>query len=149
MRNKRRTSRICLALSTDACVSNENLASTSVETFPGTIFRISEPKATSSRSRAASTWSSIPLPCAAVSMVWSSVHVHCLRVTFRTRRPRQSTWHIRPFSKQRESKMGWWWHLVACICRLLLFVSVCSQRVAAMTPTGKVTGVADDDLRIC
>lgn len=43
------------ALSTDALVSKENRASTSVETLPGMILRISLPNATRSRSSAAST----------------------------------------------------------------------------------------------
>ena len=53
----------CSALSMEACLSNENLASTSVETFPGTMARISLPNSTKSLSRAASTCSSIDLPC--------------------------------------------------------------------------------------
>ena len=40
----------------DASLSKENRASTSVDTLPGTMFRISFPNATSNRSRAESTW---------------------------------------------------------------------------------------------
>jgi hypothetical protein len=53
---------ICRALSTDPLVSKENRASTSVETFPGTIFKISLPNSTKSRSSVASTFSSMLLP---------------------------------------------------------------------------------------
>lgn len=60
------TSMMCLALSMEACVSKENRASTSVDTRPGTMARISLPNSTSSRSRHASTFSSIEpsyIPC--------------------------------------------------------------------------------------
>lgn len=51
------------ALVTEALVSKENRASTSVETLPGTIARISRPNSTRRRSRAWSTcWSRSP-PC--------------------------------------------------------------------------------------
>jgi hypothetical protein len=53
---------MCRALSTDPLMSNENRASTSVETFPGTICKISLPNSTKRRSRVASTFSSIVLP---------------------------------------------------------------------------------------
>ena len=59
----RRTSMMCRALSTEPLVSKENRASTSVETFPGTIFKISLPNSTKRRSRVASTFSSSVLPC--------------------------------------------------------------------------------------
>ena len=45
----------------DAPVSKENLASTSVETRPGTIFKISFPNSTSRASRAFSDCSSMEL----------------------------------------------------------------------------------------
>lgn len=57
-----RTSMICRALEMDAFVSKEKRASTSVETFPGTIFRISLPNSTSNRSSVASTLSSRSWP---------------------------------------------------------------------------------------
>lgn len=57
------TSMMCRALSTEALVSKEKRASTSVDTFPGTIFRISFPNSTSRRSRVASVFSSRVLPC--------------------------------------------------------------------------------------
>lgn len=53
---------MCRALLTEPFVSKENRASTSVETFPGTIFKISFPNSTKRRSRAASVFSSISLP---------------------------------------------------------------------------------------
>jgi len=58
-----RTSMMWRALSTDPLVSKENLASTSVETFPGTTFKISFPNSTRRRSRVASTFSSTSFPC--------------------------------------------------------------------------------------
>ena len=51
------------ALSMEPCLSNEKRASTSVETLPGTILRISFPNSTKSRSRVASTCSSMPFAC--------------------------------------------------------------------------------------
>lgn len=54
---------MCNAFSTLAFSSNENLASTSVDTFPGTMFKISLPNCTSKLSSVASTWSSMFLPC--------------------------------------------------------------------------------------
>lgn len=56
------TSIMCRALSTLALVSKEKRASTSVETLPGTILRISLPNSTRRRSRAASTWLSMSWP---------------------------------------------------------------------------------------
>jgi hypothetical protein len=58
------TSMMRRAFSTEAFVLKEKLASTSVETLPGMMFRISLPNSTSRRSRAASTLESIspPLP---------------------------------------------------------------------------------------
>ncbi len=53
---------IWCAFSTVALVSEESLASTSVDTFPGTISRISVPDSTSKRSRVASACSSTSLP---------------------------------------------------------------------------------------
>ena len=50
------------AFSTDASMSKERRASTSVETLPGTIFKISWPNSTKSLSRVASTCSSRVLP---------------------------------------------------------------------------------------
>jgi hypothetical protein len=50
------------AFSRDLSMSNERAASTSVDTFPGTIFRISVPNSTSSLSRVASICSSIDPP---------------------------------------------------------------------------------------
>ena len=44
-------------------ISKEKRASTSVETLPGTICRISLPNSTSRRSRVESTFSSMSLPC--------------------------------------------------------------------------------------
>ena len=55
---------ICNAFSTLFAVSNEKRASTSVDTFPGTIFRISFPNCTSRLSSVASTFSSSELACA-------------------------------------------------------------------------------------
>jgi len=57
------TSMMCSALSTDCWVLKENRASTSVDTFPGMICRISLPNCTSRLSRVASTWASTSLPC--------------------------------------------------------------------------------------
>jgi hypothetical protein len=54
---------ICSAFSTLALVSNENLASTSVDTLPGTIFKISLPNCVNKLSSVASTCSSMSLPC--------------------------------------------------------------------------------------
>lgn len=51
------------ALFTEASVSKEKRASTSVETLPGTIFKISVPNCTRRLSRVASTCSSTVLPC--------------------------------------------------------------------------------------
>lgn len=53
---------MCRALSIDPLVSNENRASTSVDTFPGIIAKISLPNSTRRRSRVASTLSSIVSP---------------------------------------------------------------------------------------
>ena len=64
---------MCSALSTLAFVSKLKRASTSVETFPGTIFRISEPNCTSRLSRVASTWSSMDLPWALPYATASSI----------------------------------------------------------------------------
>ena len=47
----------------DPSTSNEKRASTSVDTLPGTILRISLPNSTSKRSRVESTFSSMLLPC--------------------------------------------------------------------------------------
>lgn len=67
------------ALSTEAFVSKEKRASTSVETLPGMILRISLPNSTRRLSRAASTWASIspPLPlaystAASISLAYSA-----------------------------------------------------------------------------
>ena len=60
--NAERTSMMWRALEMDAFVSKEKRASTSVETFPGTFFRISLPNSTSNRSRVASTLSSRSWP---------------------------------------------------------------------------------------
>jgi hypothetical protein len=57
-----RTSMMRSAFFTDASVSKEKRASTSVETFPGMILRISLPNCTSKLSNVASTWSSMLLP---------------------------------------------------------------------------------------
>ena len=54
---------MCRALSTLFSVEKENLASTSVETFPGTIFRISVPNCTRRLSNVASTCSFKSFPC--------------------------------------------------------------------------------------
>jgi hypothetical protein len=62
-KGKKLTSMMCSALSTLAFVSKLKRASTSVETFPGTIFRISEPNCTSKLSSVESTCSSMFLPC--------------------------------------------------------------------------------------
>lgn len=51
------------AFSTVAFVSKEKRASTSVETLPGIILRISRPNSTKRRSRAASTLSFRVVPC--------------------------------------------------------------------------------------
>jgi hypothetical protein len=56
-------------------VSKENRASTSVDTLPGTILRISLPNATRSRSNVASTLSSRSLPYRIFSMLWSCVGI--------------------------------------------------------------------------
>jgi hypothetical protein len=53
---------MCRALFTDCSVEKEKRASTSVETLPGTICRISFPNCTSRLSRVASTWFSISVP---------------------------------------------------------------------------------------
>jgi len=58
-----RTSMMCRALLTEASVSNEKRASTSVETLPGMILRISLPNCTSRLSSVASTCSSMSFPC--------------------------------------------------------------------------------------
>ena len=57
------TSMMWRALLMEPSMSKEKRASTSVETLPGTIWRISLPNSTSRRSRVASTFSSISLPC--------------------------------------------------------------------------------------
>lgn len=54
---------MCSAFFTLPSLSKEKRASTSVETLPGTIFRISLPNWTSRLSMAESTWSSTSLPC--------------------------------------------------------------------------------------
>jgi hypothetical protein len=54
---------MCSALLTDASVSKEKAASTSVETLPGMMFRISFPNCTSRLSNVASTCSSTVEPC--------------------------------------------------------------------------------------
>lgn len=54
---------MCNAFSTEAFLSNESLASTSVDTRPGTMFKISLPNCTSRLSKVASTFSSRELPC--------------------------------------------------------------------------------------
>ena len=54
---------MCRALFTEASVSNEKRASTSVETLPGMILRISLPNCTRRLSKVASTCSSTLLPC--------------------------------------------------------------------------------------
>lgn len=65
-KNARLTLMIWRALSTEALVSNDRWASTSVETLPGMILRISVPNSTRRRSSASSTCSSAepPLPLA-------------------------------------------------------------------------------------
>lgn len=57
------TSMMRSALLTEAFVSKEKRASTSVETLPGTMFRISLPNWTRRLSSVASTWSSMLSPC--------------------------------------------------------------------------------------
>ena len=57
------TSMICRAFLIEPWTSKENRASTSVETFPGTICRISLPNSTSRRSSVESIFSSKSLPC--------------------------------------------------------------------------------------
>jgi hypothetical protein len=73
------TSIMCRALATEAFVSKEKRASTSVETLPGMMFRISLPNCTRRLSRVASTCSSVSLPCflpystaASISFAYSS-----------------------------------------------------------------------------
>jgi hypothetical protein len=73
------TSMMCRALFTEASVSKEKRASTSVETFPGMILRISFPNWTRRLSNVASTCSSMSLPCflpystaASISLAYSS-----------------------------------------------------------------------------
>ncbi len=61
------------AFSTEVLVSKEKRASTSVETLPGTICRISLPNSTKRRSRVASTCSSIVLPWKPACQSCSSV----------------------------------------------------------------------------
>ena len=58
------TSIICRAFLIEPWTSKEKRASTSVETFPGTICRISLPNSTSRRSSVESIFSSKSLPCA-------------------------------------------------------------------------------------
>ena len=53
---------MCRALATDSSVEKEKRASTSVETLPGTIWRISLPNCTSRLSRVVSTWFSRSVP---------------------------------------------------------------------------------------
>lgn len=72
-RDTRRTSMMCRALSTEALVSNERLASTSVETLPGTTLRISLPNSTRRASRALSTCSSTEPPCFLAEATASSI----------------------------------------------------------------------------
>ena len=57
------TSMMCSAFSTLRFSSNDIFASTSVDTLPGTIFRISFPNCTSRLSSVASTCSSTDPPC--------------------------------------------------------------------------------------
>lgn len=114
------TSMMCLALSTDAWVSNENLASTSVDTFPGTIFRISEPNSTSSRSRAASTWVSMSPPWEPVSHREREVCFLHIRETCHIPQQHLSALHTQLSLRRRGSKKGSLWHPVACIWQLLL-----------------------------
>jgi hypothetical protein len=59
----KRTSMMRRAFLTEAWVSKEKRASTSVETLPGTMARISLPNSTRRRSRAWSTWASMSPPC--------------------------------------------------------------------------------------
>lgn len=54
---------MCRALFTDCSVLKENRASTSVDTLPGMMLRISLPNCTSRLSNVASTFSSMLLPC--------------------------------------------------------------------------------------
>jgi len=56
------TSTMCKAFATEALVSKEKRASTSVETLPGMILRISLPNSTSRRSKAQSIFWSRSLP---------------------------------------------------------------------------------------
>jgi hypothetical protein len=53
---------MCSAFLTDSSVLNEKRASTSVDTRPGTILRISHPNCTRRLSSAASTCASMPAP---------------------------------------------------------------------------------------
>ena len=61
------------ALVTEASVSKEKRASTSVETLPGTILRISLPNCTSRLSNVASTWFSTSFPCALPYLTAASI----------------------------------------------------------------------------
>lgn len=92
------TSIMCRAFSTESLVSKENLASTSVDTFPGMIFRISLPNSTRRRSSAESTFWSRFLPyalsgqhgsCCSRKSQWTYIlfaivnsDVHQLRIVF-------------------------------------------------------------------
>ena len=66
-------SMMCSALSIEACVSKEKRASTSVETLPGMMDRISLPNSTSSRSRQASVCSSSEPPFSLAYLTATSI----------------------------------------------------------------------------
>lgn len=118
---------MCKALSTEALVSKEKRASTSVETLPGIMLRISLPNSTRRRSRVASTCSSMFLPYTnenvssppkrkthSIDPERENIHAAC-----RIRQQHRSTWHIRAFSKPQGSEMDLWWHPVAYTCQWL------------------------------
>lgn len=71
------TSMMCRAFSIEALVSKEKRASTSVDTLPGMIWRISLPNSTSRRSRVASTFSSRSLPCMSSKPEEAKANIDC------------------------------------------------------------------------
>ena len=136
---------ICLALSTEALVSKENRASTSVETLPGTICKISLPNSTSNLSSVASTWLSRSPPCprsvsayeqrAGFAYLFLSVlnsNIHQLSILGLLRGSKNERW----------VGGGILWLVLVDGCNLLVIGYATTREVL----TGKVTRVADNDL---
>ena len=112
----------------DAFVSNENRASTSVETFPGTIFKISLPNSTSNRSSVASTLSSRSLPYPVDQRMLNrekpsntsiepmlEVNNFDIRAPCHIRRQYRLAWRTLLSSTQPKPRRGWSWRPGRCI----------------------------------